>query len=227
MEIKHEPRKPANQPSVVGEPAPGLTRLAEQRGLKPETLHNAGIGIAEGNSHAGWWSIPYPHRSGTWKHRYRNPNNGGRPKYLDDPGATPHLYNPGLVGPGEEEVWFAEGEFDTLVLIEHGYRAVGIHGAGNVPAEDTGTNEIVYRENFKKAWTMLFDDTLNIVAFDNDDTGRRNGRILARALEGVVFDGWTGDYKDLNEWHIADPGGLAVSLKIFRDESRISRGMPV
>ena len=74
---------------------------------------------------------------------------------------------------------------------------------------------------------MLFDDTLNIVAFDNDDTGRRNGRILARALEGIVFDGWTGDYNDLNEWHIADPDGLAVSLKIFRDESRIAKGMPI
>ena len=103
----------------------------------------------------------------------------------------------------------------------------GLQGAGNVPAEDTGTGEVVYRENFRKAWTMLFEDTLNIVAFDNDDTGRRNGRILARALEGIVFDKWNGDYTDLNEWHKADPGGLAVSLKIFRDESRIARGMPI
>ena len=212
---------------MVGGPAEQLRPLAEQRGLKTDTLRAAGISIAHGNSHDGWWQIPYPHRTGTWKHRYRNPHEGGRPKYLDDPGADPHLYNPGLIGAGEEEVWFAEGEFDTLVLIEHGYRAVGIHGAGNVPAEDTGTGEITYRENYKEAWNMLFEETLSLVAFDNDDTGRRNGRILARALEGIVFDKWTGDYNDLNEWHIADPDGLAVSLKIFRDESRIAKGMPI
>ena len=229
MEIKqHETATPLpDQPHMVGGDTAILQPLAQQRGLKPETLHAAGITVAHGNNHDGWWQLPYPHRTGTWKQRYRNPHPGGRPKYLDDPGATPHLYNPGLVGPGEEEVWFAEGEFDTLVLIEHGYRAVGIHGAGNVPKEDTETGGIEYRENFKKAWTMLFEDALNIVAFDNDDTGRRNGRILARALEGVMFDAWEGDYTDLNEWHIADPDGLAVSLKIFRDESRIAKGMPV
>ena len=138
---------------------------------------------------------------------------------MDVPGATTHLYNPGLIGPGEDEVWFCEGEFDTLTAIDQGFKAIGIHGVGNVPDGEEGS------KHWHKAWNVLFEDTLCIIAFDNDDAGRHAGRKLARALEGVVFDRWHRDYSDLNEWHKADPEGLGVAMAAFSLESRKVRGM--
>ena len=198
-----------------------LASLAQDRGISSEVLAAADITLDTGD-HVGWWRLPYPHRGGTWKHRYRNPEPGGRPKYLDDPGAGTHLYNPALIGPGEQEVWFCEGEFDTLALLDQGLVAVGIHGASNVPDEKDG--QVEYNERFHKAWYYLFEDTLCITAFDNDDSGRRAGRLLAKALDGEVFDEWHRDYSDMNEWHKADPTGLGVTLQNFRAKVRTSRG---
>ena len=214
-EEKHEPR----EPEEADRRHDTLVLLSEERGIDPNVLAAAGINRQADGEHDGWWTIPYPNRLGTWKQRYRNPHAGGRPKYLDDPGAETHLYNPGLLGPGEDEVWFCEGEFDTLAAIDQGYKAIGIHGVGNVPEEGQES------KHFKKAWTVLFEDTLCVVAFDNDDAGRHAGRKLARGLEGVVFDKWHRDYNDLNEWHKADPDGLGEAMAAFSLEARKIRGM--
>ena len=213
------PLDPPKQETQNAERLHGLVRLSDERGISQNVLAAAGITRTTEGDRADWWTIPYPHRLGTWKLRYRNPHPGGRPKYLDDPGATTHLYNPGLLGPGEDEVWFCEGEFDTLAAIDQGYKAIGIHGAGNVPEEGKES------QHFKKAWTVLFEDTLCIVAFDNDDAGRHAGRKLARGLDGVVFDRWHRDYNDLNEWHKADPEGLAEAMAAFSQGARKVRGM--
>ena len=222
MKVTHSEQENIPPEGTEARPDNGtLDRLGRDRGIGTHVLTAAGIGLDDSN-HDGWWRIPYPHRGGTWKNRYRNPDPRGRPKYLDDPGAAPHLYNPALIGPGEEEVWFCEGEFDTLALLDQGLTAVGIHGASNVPDEKDG--EVEYNDRFHKSWTYLFDDTLCITAFDNDDSGRRAGRKLARALEGEVFDQWHQDYTDMNEWHKADPDGLKITLQNFRSKVRDSRG---
>jgi hypothetical protein len=222
MKVTHSEQEniPPEQPATNTDDG-SLDRLGRERGIGTSVLSAAGIDVDTGD-HNGWWRIPYPHRGGTWKYRYRNPDNEGRPKYLDDPGAAPHLYNPALIGPGEEEVWFCEGEFDTLALLDQGLTAVGIHGTSNVPDEKDGETE--YSGRFPKAWSYLFDDTLCLIAFDNDDSGNRAGRKLARALEGEVFDQWNRDYTDINEWHKADPQGLKITLQNFRAKVRTSRG---
>lgn len=190
-----------------------LIPLSAERGITVETLQDAGIGIVTEGDQQGWWKIPYPHRTGVWKTRYRNPNPEGRPKYLDDPGATFHIYNPLKLGPGEPEVWFAEGEFDTLCLIEHGVPAMGIHGVSNVPDGERWSDT----SGFRRSWALLFEDTKCVTMFDNDEAGRGAGRRLAAALGGVAFDDWDDQYSDINEWHRADGGSLGATLARFRD----------
>lgn len=214
------PTREADQPSQERTVEDGLGGLASERGISVGVLRAAGIRPDIGGRHDGWWRIPYPHRTGIHKHRYRNPDTGSRPKYVDDPGADFHLYNPQLLGPGEDEIWFAEGEFDTLALIDQGLKAIGIHGVSNVPDDDDDAPS-----RFSRTWTLLFQDTICITMFDNDDAGRQAGRRLARGLDGEAFDEWDNDYGDVNEWHLADPEGLAASLGGFRSRLHSRRGV--
>lgn len=199
-------------------PESSLATLATERGLKESTLRKAGIKLHQEHPYQGWWEIPYPHRNGIWKRRYRNPTPGARPKYKDEPGAQFHLYNPLLLGPNEEEVWFAEGEFDTLCLVEAGVPAIGIHGVSNVGDES--------REGrFRNEWRLLFEDTLCVVAFDRDEAAREPQRLLASALKGEVFDDWDIDYNDLNEWYRGDADGFRARVAGYRDRTRRLYGL--
>ena len=200
-----------------------LAALAKERRINESVLKTAGIYVEDEGRYEGWFAIPYPHRSGQWKIRYRNPDPGARPKYLDGPGATFHLYNPLLLGPGEDEVWITEGEFDTLALIDQGFPAIGIHGASNIaqkPQKGEEEDEVDEDEEstgrWHRSWNLLFEDTDTFVIFDNDEAGRYPGRKLARALNGTAFDNWDDEYGDVNEWHAADPSGLARALYEFR-----------
>lgn len=185
--------------------------IGQLRGIDPEILHSAGIRYSIDGDRRGWILLPYRNRTGDWKTRFRNPDPNGRPKYLDSRGADPHLYNPGLLGPGEDEVWFCEGEFDTLCLIEHGYKAIGVHGVEFVPGE--GESET--RRGWHMSWKLLFEGTRCIVMFDNDEAGIRGGRRLANVLGGEVFDEWDPRFTDVNDWHVGDRSGLAVVLGDF------------
>ena len=204
-----------------------LERLSAQRGISYPTLDNAGIGFETGGYRQGWFTIPYPHRSGIWKTRFYNPNPESGNRYLDDPGAKFHLYNPLLLGPGEAEVWFCEGEFDTLALIDQGLNVIGIHGVSNVKSKsETDKDSDEEKEGrFRKSWQHLFADTLCIVMFDNDDAGRPAGRQLSRFLGGEVFDDWDDKYGDCNDWHKDEPGGLGRAVSRFRSRIYRSRGL--
>ena len=201
-------------------PAPPDPSTLPDRGIHPKTLTDAGIHTVtdEASLYRGWYGIPYPHRTGVWKTRYRNPSQNGKPKYRDEPGAEFHLYNPNRIGPNHREVWFTEGEFDTLCLTELGLTAVGIHGVDNVGKDET-------KSRFKIEWKLLFENSLCIVMFDNDDPGRDAGRRLAAGLNGVVFDEWDDRYGDVNEWFVGDKQGLIECLRGFRSRVHGSRGM--
>ena len=233
--VEDDTTKQGTEPDRTGTNEPGtdddgLGRLANERGITVDVLRAANIRtVSDGGRHDGWWGIPYPHRTGTWKLRYRNPNPGQHPKYLDDQGATFHLYNPLRLGPSEDEVWFAEGEFDTLALIDQGVKAIGIHGVSNVKTRDElekdTSGEPEEEGRFQRSWHLLFQDTLCITMFDNDEAGIPAGRQLARGLDGVAFDAWENGYGDVNEWHKADPGGLGDAIARFRYGVYRSRGL--
>lgn len=173
----------------------------------------AGIYVVEtdGSKYAGWYAIPYPHRNGIWKTRFRNPDlDTNRYKYMDPEKAEFHLYNPGLLGANPATVVFAEGEFDTLALWDAGFPAIGIHGAKFI-GEDGGGK-------FRREWAYLFEGTQVLVMFDNDEEGKKAAVRLANGLrafgvDAEVFDWEDLPYGDVSDWWRDDPEGLVGTLQ--------------
>ena len=195
-----------------------MNDLATRRGLKLATLTDAGIERVDSGWLRGWYAIPYPSATGVHKWRYSNPTPGEYPKLRDDPGAEFHLYNPLGLGPGEPEVWFAEGEFDTLCLVEAGLPAIGIHGIQNIPDDtDDAAEETEERASrFNPNWKYLFSGSRVVVMFDNEEKSWAAGRKLANLLEGEVFDRWNDEYGDINEWYLGDRVGMLKTVTRYR-----------
>lgn len=194
-----------------------LLEYAEHRGLKVETLERAGWVYHDEGKRKGYIEIPYRNATGQWKVRYRSadPNVPKRDRWRDEKGEQFHLYNPLRLGPGQPEVWFAEGETDTVTLMELGLPVIGIHGAQNVPDEDDKEDREETRR-FRRSWAILFRESEVVVMFDNDEEGIKNGRRLAMLLHGRVFDRWDDEHEDVNAWHKADPKRLRRAVMDFR-----------
>ena len=81
------------------------------------------------------------------------------PKYASTAGVADRLFNSDILKMLKkgERVYLAEGEFDTMILDQHGYNAVGVLGVSNY-SEDT-----IKRLN----------DFDLVIAFDNDERGRK------------------------------------------------------
>jgi hypothetical protein len=99
-----------------------LNEYASKRGFTKQELQQYDIRL-EGDVVV----IPTLGRNGAWYEREHRPD--GVPKYKTPQGETIHLYNPLGLGPNTDEVWIAEGEFDTLSLVVSGVPAVGLSGA--------------------------------------------------------------------------------------------------
>jgi Toprim-like len=135
--------------------------------------------------------IPTLGRHGAWYEREHRPQ--GNPKYKSPTGVESHLYNPAGIGPNSREVWFAEGEFDTITLLMVGAPAVGILGT----------------QAFKVGWRHLFDKANIVLALDSDQAGEETCVKLAQL--------WTAEqvtrfnpkpYGDVNEWYKEDRAGF-------------------
>lgn len=193
-------------PLPAGDPE-GLEDFATSRGFTPEFLAEYGIHVAgEDEWQPGWYAIPYPHLSGVWYNRYRNPSSHGT-KYLTPPGAGAHLYNPLHLGPQTEEVWFTEGELDALSLIYIGLPAIGITGV----------------HGFKAVWKLLFEHATVVAAMDNDEQGHEAASRLANAFQrGVIFR-LPETYNDLNQWLVEEgPDAMLATIHEFREQEGIA-----
>ena len=167
-----------------------LEQFEQSRGFQPGELTPYGIRV-EGEHVI----IPCPGRKGVWYERIHRPN--GRPKYESPAGAVSHLYNPLGLGPGSDEVWIAEGEFDTLSLIVAGAPALGILGAGN----------------FNRHWVLLFSEADIVLALDPDKAGRTHMDKLEQLWRpGQVSRFDPSPYGDLNEWFVADRKGFTSAV---------------
>ena len=95
------------------------------------------------------------------------------PKYASTAGVADRLFNSDILKTLKkgERVYLAEGEFDTMILDQHGYNAVGVLGVSNY-SEDT-----IKRLN---------DFDLRI-CFDNDEQGKKEADKVAR-----IFNRQTG-----------------------------------
>lgn len=173
-----------------------LESFATSRGFSAQTLEKYGIRVEDGVV-----VIPLLGRNGhVWYEREHRP--GGQPKYLSPKGVEPHLYNPLGLGPHSTEVWLAEGEFDTIALIEAGAPACGVLGANS----------------FYSPWVHLFSGARIVLAFDPDDAGRQAADKIAGLFGQLttvdVFD-IPPPHGDINDWWKADPSGLRRAVLEF------------
>ena len=179
--------------------------FAEQRGFDPQWLSDLGLGIAEDGevSYPGRWvRIPYSNRTGLWYNRYRIlPGTGNpEPKYLSPPGADTRLYNPLHLGPDVDYVWFCEGEFDALSLINIGVNAVAVGGAST----------------WKPHWSLLFSSATVIVGYDADEAGRKNATKTVNVFYNAFdFDKYPKGMNDFNEWMLEDRDGMMDAVYGF------------
>ncbi len=206
-----------NRPPNIQVPLEDVQDIADMRGLPAQLLADHGIRIANADAERpGWIEIPYPHLTGVWYSRFRNTADTGH-KYHTPRGEVGHLYNPLHLGPNADEVWVAEGEFDTLALIACGVPAVGVSGVSA----------------FKPDWGPLYDEARVVIAFDPDEPGMMAANKLATNMISVlryresnvqVFE-WPpevvvaiGGKADWNEWYRHDGQGMREYLLAWRKE---------
>ena len=185
-----------------------FAQFADSRNLPANLLSQHGVHVSD-NTRPGWIAIPYPHLSGIWHTRYRAPLGHDGPKYWQPKGTSVHLYNPLHLGPNADEVWFAEGEMDTLTLIAADLPAIGIPGASSA------------KNVFASEWKLLFDTATIVVAFDNDDAGQKAGLRVAAAFapHSHIFNRYPDGMNDWNEWWVDDADGMRQTLRRFREEN--------
>ena len=181
-----------------------LARFASERKISVEWLNRAGVEMCpEDGEYPGWVRIPYNSVTHTWHYKYRSLNPQDKPKYMASSGSEVHLYNPYHLGPGASEIWFAEGEFDTIVLNELGYPAIGIPGVGHI---DKMLNSV---------WLRLYRGARIYVAFDGDKYGHE---AAVRLKDGLDKHGMycklvhVPDGHDINSWYAEDEDGLRQAL---------------
>ena len=185
----------------------GLELVQEHRGISVKTLEDMGV----------WWDdeddyavkVPYPHMTGEWYTRsLLSPivERGKRPKVLSPKNANHHMYNPLKLGPNAELVFFCEGEYDTLSVIDCGYPAVG----------SQGTN------TFNPVWGRLYGGATNCIAFDGDSAGVTAARTLRKFFRAQGSDAYILDMEegtDLNDLH--QQGILGETIREFLEENEI------
>lgn len=149
--------------------------LAE-RGLSPHTQQSHRLGFVGQPQHDGHHrfqgaiSIPYhnPDRS-VRAIRFRYFQGAYSYKYDNIKGQRVHLYQ--VANTVKHRVWVCEGEFDSLILSQMGFPAVGIPGS----------------QSFHPSWKYLFANCEEVsLVFDSDEAGRKGADRIGRILGDVV-----------------------------------------
>jgi len=182
-----------------------LARFAEERGLEHHIIEAAGLYYdTESLAYRGMLAIPYQKRNGgVWQTRYKTGHD--KPKYLDEPGANLHLYNPQHLGPHSPVVWWCEGEIDTLVMWQLGFPAIGMSG-----------NTKYGHALFQQALVYLFREARQVCITDNDDAGEVAHQDLIKAF-GPKVERYTLDPGfDVNDQYLQDPELFKKELDAWR-----------
>lgn len=169
-----------------------LVYLIEERGLLFETIEKHKLGWADGNllqhliskgfneqdirkthlvasNNKDFFNqmITIPYHTVGRVTQIRGKQIGG--KYKGTPQQDAALFNSDctLNYDNTESIVICEGEFDTMVLTQLGYNAIGVPGA----------------QVWKEYWTeYLTNFKKYVICFDNDDTGRKSAEKLSSAL---------------------------------------------
>src|SRR6476619_5888263 len=146
------------------------------RGLSRHTISTANLGFVgrpAKDSHSrfrGAISIPYHNPDGGVRTiRFRYFQGAYTNKYDNIRGQKVHLYQ--VAQTTRPHVWLCEGEFDSLILTQMGFPAVGIPGS----------------QSFNPSWKYLFTNCESVsLVFDSDEAGRKGADRLGSILGDVV-----------------------------------------
>lgn len=141
-----------------------------------------------------------------------------QPKILNLKGRTVRFFNDRyLTNPAlaeSEYIFIVEGVFDALTFEELGYAAISINSASN-----TGKLIEMLADHLKNNPNKYSNKTF-VIAGDNDSSGQSMNAALTEGLKRLrldyaVFDFDGVDYKDANEWLLADRDRLQNAVDSF------------
>jgi len=135
----------------------------------------------------GKLAIPYITPTGVVDIRFRSLGGDG-PKYLSRPGANTHIYNITALNSDGDTLVVCEGELDTVIATQAGFKAVGLPGANN----------------WKPFYSRVLADWNKVLLFcDGDNAGREMAKGISRELENV-FSVFMPEGLDVNDVYLAE-----------------------
>jgi len=138
--------------------APILKQFQAKYGLSLETIKKYQIGYKQGK-----YVIPIEIAPGKWQYKLH--------KGYQTKGAKAVIYPPDILKDGLPYIIITEGEFKALLLNQLGFLAVSSTGGA-------GT--------WKPEWNSLFKGLIVILAYDNDEAGKKGAKKVANSLKEVA-----------------------------------------
>jgi len=162
------------------------------RGITEQTARTFRLGFVSEpevghEPYIGKLAIPYITPTGVVDIRFRSLGGDG-PKYLSRPGANTHIYNITALNSDGDTLVVCEGELDTVVATQAGFKAVGLPGANN----------------WKPFYSRVLADWNKVLLFcDGDNAGREMAKGISRELENV-FSIFMPEGLDVNDVYLAE-----------------------
>ena len=196
--------RPVDYPQMIQDAALTPTSYYTSRGLTQETVNRFQLGYTE----QGPYGKRYPYLMPvTDNHLIFRGVEGAAPKYQKTTGTAAifnghYITNPDSAG---LQIYITEGMFDALSLEQLGHSAISLNGtaASKLIKAIDGNREAMTAKAF-------------ILALDNDGAGQTAAKQIGEALQKLGIKHYSltlpAQYKDVNEYLIADPAGLARLL---------------
>lgn len=194
----------------------------EARGISADLAAKFGLESVMKNG-ANWLAVPYVERGRTVNHKYRLTS---EKRHMMDPDAPLCLWNHDcLLEASDTPVVICEGEWDAMVALSLGYRAVSV--PNGAPPSESG--DVANAKRYEFMWRAQ--DALNrvkqfILATDDDGPGRALRADLATLIgaDRCSFVEYPFPSKDLNEV-LVDYGTEAVSKALIGAKPYPVRGL--
>ncbi|TKD50206.1 bifunctional DNA primase/helicase [Sphingomonas baiyangensis] len=169
----------------------------EARGISAELARKLGLCTVE-RSGAKWLAVPYVQRGKTINHKYRLTS---EKRHMMDPDAPLALWNHDcLLEASSQPLVICEGEWDAMVALQLGWRAVSVPNGAPKEQSDDPANERRY-DCLWQARDLLNRVDRVILAVDDDGPGRalRADLIALLGADRCSFVEYPFPAKDLNE----------------------------
>lgn len=169
----------------------------EARGISAELAVKLGLETVDRGG-AKWLAVPYVERGKAVNHKYRLTS---EKRHMMDPDAPLVLWNHDcLLDETDQPLVICEGEWDAIVAVQHGWRAVSV--PNGAPSGETGDPANAKRYEFLwRARDLINRVSRIIIAVDDDTAGHalRADLIALLGADRCSFVNYPFPCKDLNE----------------------------